>query len=173
MPIVHVEMKQRDDVRKTLLAKRICDAIAEITVNSLDGIHVIFSEVPLDSWSRGGVLLSERQGGARPVDRPGYVTMTRVRYDPAREQDYLDWRRDRLNPILAKQKGFVGWELVRLEDAPGEYFLALRWESEADAKAWRTAEVHQVLRAEAKDLLPEPLESVGSGELVHLYTERD
>lgn len=169
MPIVQVTWKARNETQRLLAGRQIADTIAEIGAISVDGVHVLFNEVPLDHWVKGGVMLSRRPGRSEPLSRTEYATVSFIKYPPDREEEYIDWRREVLDPILVCQPGFISYLLLRLEDREHTYLLILRWRTRADAEAWRESEEHAKLRPQAKSILGEPPEPFTRGETVHLY----
>ena len=61
MPVITIQLLEgRTLEQKRELTKVISEAVARIGKTSLDGVHVIFDEVPRASWGRGGVLFSDR-----------------------------------------------------------------------------------------------------------------
>ncbi len=169
MPIVRVTLYEgRDEETKDRLAREIADAVAENTGNSFEDIHVIFDEIPRASWSRSLSLASRR--GPRPARqrlRADHASISRIKYDPASETDYLRLRREVINPGMATQAGFVSSLLLRPHDKEHEYLLVNKWVSKEDAHAYTSGKVHDALREQALKLLPEPLQTFGA-DVVHL-----
>lgn len=169
MPIVRITMYEgRDEDTKDLMAREIADTIAEHTGNSFDDIHVIFDEIPRASWSRALTLASRR--GPRPprkAMRADYASVSRIKYDPSTESEYLRLRRKIINPGMASQAGFVSSVLLRPHDKDHEYLLVNKWASKEHAEAYTSGSVHDALREQALKLLPERLQTVGA-DVVHL-----
>lgn len=169
MPIVRITMYEgRDENTKDAMAREVADAVAEHTGNSLENIHVIFDEIPRASWSRALTLASRRppQAPRRPM-RADYASVSRIKYDPLREPDYLRLRSEVINPGMATQDGFVSSLMLRPHDRTNEYLLVNKWVSQQHAEAYTSGSVHDALREQALKLLPERLQTVGA-DVVHL-----
>lgn len=169
MPIVSVTMFEgRDEETKARLTRELAAVVAEITVNSIADVHVLIEEKPRDSWGRGLVLASRRNGGApRDCTRAEYAGVSRIKYDPATEDAYLALRRDVINPGMAGEPGFIDSLLLRRHDREHEYTLVNRWLSREDATNYANGPVHDELKRQALEILPEPLQSIGA-DVVHL-----
>lgn len=169
MPIVRVTMYEgRDENTKDRIAREIADAVAEHTGNSFDDIHVIFDEIPRASWSRSLTLGTRRPPRARgQAARADFASLSRIRYDPRTEADYLRLRREVINPGMATQAGFVSSLLLRPHDREHEYLLVNKWVSKRHSEAYTSGPVHDQLREQALKLLPERLQTVGA-DVVHL-----
>lgn len=168
MPIVRVEMFEgRDDETKASMAREIAATVAEHTVNSIDAVHVIFDEHPKDSWSRGLTLASRRSAEPKDVVRADYASVSEIRFDPDTEQEYLELRRDVINPGMATQEGYVSSLLLKPTDSTDRYLLVNRWTSAETAAAYAAGDTHERLRVEAMKVLPEALKTYGA-EVVHL-----
>lgn len=167
MPIVEITLFEgRDEETKGKIARAVADAVAEHTRNHMADVHVIFHDVPRTSWWRGLIRTGARKPTAAPV-RSDYAWISRIQYDPAREAEYLAFRRDTINPTLAAQDGFVSALLLRPQNREHEYVLVLKWLSEQHARAFEKSEAHDRLRERALQLLPRALETTGA-EVVHL-----
>ena len=147
MPFVHIVMEPRDEESKHRIAREVADAMAEGTNNSVDGIQMIFHEVPRPGYARGLSLASRRARRTEGPVRPEHVSVSRIKIRD--EAAYLEFRRDHNNPALARQQGFVSTMLLRLDDASGEYLLLNKWMSKADAEAWVGTAEHKRLAMEA------------------------
>jgi phenylpyruvate tautomerase PptA (4-oxalocrotonate tautomerase family)/heme-degrading monooxygenase HmoA len=148
MPFVHVMMEPRDDETRHRITREVSDAVAEATGNSLDGVNVIFHELPRPSYGRGLTLASRRPRPAGPPVRGEYVTVTRVQITD--QKAYLAFRRDHVNPALARHDGFVSSQILRLHGADPEYWILDKWLSAARAAAWLDSEPAKALEAEAR-----------------------
>lgn len=167
MPIVKIDIFEgRDEETKAIIGREVADVIAEHTINSLDDVHVIFEERARDNWSRGLKLASRRGTKASP-DRVGYASVSRIKCEADREEEYIVLRRDVINPGMATQEGFVSSLFLRLIDSDGEYLLVNKWRSREDAQKYEKSELHEELRQKAMKVLPKPLETMGA-EIVHL-----
>lgn len=168
MPVVTVTLFEgRDDETKARIARQIADVVAENTGNSIESVHVLFDEKERGQWGRGLTLASRRTEGRSEPVRCEYVSLSRIKYDPATEAEYLKLRRDVIDPGMATQEGFISTLLVRPHDRENEYLLAIKWMSEAHATAYRESKVHDDLKRQALAILPKPLETTGA-DLVHL-----
>lgn len=168
MPIVRVEMFEgRDEETKATMAREIAATVAEHTVNSIDSVHVIFTEQPKESWSRGLTLASRRQDGPTEANRADYASISEIEFDPAQETEYLALRRDVINPGMATESGYVSSLLLKPVETSNRYLLVNRWTSAEAAAAYQEGETHERLRVEAMKLLPKALATQGA-EVVHL-----
>jgi|GEM_PF-4736428 len=140
MPFVHIVMEPRDEESKHRIGREVADAMAEGTNNSLDGIQMIFHEVPRPGYARGLTLGSRRPRRTEGPVRADHVSVVRLKIRD--EAAYLAFRRDHSNPALARQPGFVSTMLLRL-DASGEYLLLNKWMTKADAEAWTGSAEHK------------------------------
>jgi heme-degrading monooxygenase HmoA len=52
------------------------------------------------------------------------------------------WKED-CAPLMIKQKGWRSEQLLKCEDAPGEYISYAEWETQADIDALRDSEAHK------------------------------
>ena len=147
MPFVHVMMEPRDDETRHRITREVSDAMAEATGNSLDGMSIIFHELPRASYGRGLALASRRPRPAGTPVRGEHVTVTRLRLTD--EKAYLAFRRDHVNPALARQDGFVSSQMLRLHGADGEYWVLDKWVSATQARAWEESEAARALDREA------------------------
>lgn len=148
MPFVHVIMEPRDDESKHRIGREIADAMAEGTNNPLDGIQIIFHEVPRPGYVRGLSHASRRPrrpNGQVPV-RAEYVSMVRLKLGD--EDAYVKFRGAHMNPALAGQDGFVSTLLLHL-DSSDEYLLLNKWISKAHADAWIASDEHKELERRA------------------------
>ena len=73
MPFVHVMMEPRDDETRHRITREVSDVMAEATGNSLDGMNIIFHELPRASYGRGLALASRRPPDARGQHALGQV----------------------------------------------------------------------------------------------------
>jgi len=145
MPFVHIVMEPRDEETKHRIGREIADAMAEGTNNPLDGIQMIFHEVPRPGYARGLSLASRRQRTKTTPVRAEYVGVTRLKMED--EDAYLAFRRDHNNPALAQQPGFVSTMLLKLD---GEYLLLNKWVSREDAERWAESDEHKELQRRAR-----------------------
>lgn len=61
MPVITIRLLEgRTQDQRRELAKVISEAVSRIANTPLDGVHVIFEDIPRDCWGRGGVLFSDR-----------------------------------------------------------------------------------------------------------------
>lgn len=74
MPVVTVQMWEGRTVdQKRKMATAITNALVEHGNMRPDGLHVIFQEIPVESWARAGVLGCDRTDHPKPGD-PEYTT---------------------------------------------------------------------------------------------------
>jgi heme-degrading monooxygenase HmoA/phenylpyruvate tautomerase PptA (4-oxalocrotonate tautomerase family) len=153
MPFVHIIMEPRDLESKHRISREVSDAVAEGTNNPIDGITVIFHEVPRPGYARGLSYGAKRPRPARGYDgRPEYVTINRMRIED--EAAYVALRTELVNPALANQEGFVSTQLLRLSGTDKEYLLLNKWMSKAHCDAWLASETHQRIEEDAKRSVP-------------------
>jgi heme-degrading monooxygenase HmoA/phenylpyruvate tautomerase PptA (4-oxalocrotonate tautomerase family) len=163
MPFVHIIMEPRDEETKHRIGREIADAMAEGTNNSLDGIQMIFHDVPRPDYVRGLVHAAKRPRSTETPKRAEHVTIARLRMED--EAAYVAFRRDHTNPALARQAGFVSTTLLRL--GGGEYMLLNKWQSENDARAWSDSSEHAEIEKLARQVKGyERVEAKGAA-LVH------
>jgi|SRR5579864_301165 len=146
MPFVHIVMEPRDEETKHRIGREVADAMAEGTNNSLDGIQMIFHEVPRPGYARGLTLGSRRPRRKDAPVRAEYVAVTILKM--ADEDAYLAFRRDHNNLALARQPGFVSTMLLKL-DSGNEYWLLNKWTSREEAEAWAGSSEHKDLQQRA------------------------
>lgn len=61
MPVVTVQMWQGQSVEnKRRMARGITDVLAPFMNHRPESIHIVFQEVPLESWASGGALSADR-----------------------------------------------------------------------------------------------------------------
>jgi len=61
MPVITIRLLEgRTLEQKRELTKVVSEAVSRIANTPLDGVHVIFENVPRVDWGRGGVLFADR-----------------------------------------------------------------------------------------------------------------
>jgi 4-oxalocrotonate tautomerase len=61
MPVITISLLEgRTLEQKRELTKVISEAVSRIAQTPLDGVHVIFENVPRTDWGRGGVLFADQ-----------------------------------------------------------------------------------------------------------------
>ncbi|MBL0387228.1 2-hydroxymuconate tautomerase family protein [Tumebacillus sp. ITR2] len=61
MPFVHIEMVEGRTVeQKRELAKRVTEAVAEITNVPADRVHVFFNDMKKEDYANGGTLVLDK-----------------------------------------------------------------------------------------------------------------
>jgi 4-oxalocrotonate tautomerase len=61
MPVITVQMWQGQSVEnKRRMARGITEVLAPFMNNRPESIHIVFQEVPLESWASGGQLSADR-----------------------------------------------------------------------------------------------------------------
>jgi 4-oxalocrotonate tautomerase len=61
MPVITIRLLEgRTLEQKRELTKVVSEAVSQIAKTPLDGVHVIFEDVPRASWGRGGILFADR-----------------------------------------------------------------------------------------------------------------
>jgi heme-degrading monooxygenase HmoA len=75
------------------------------------------------------------------------ASLSDIKVAPGDVQQYVQMRRQHINPALAEQPGFRGSTLLRAEAQPDPAVVAFAlfnfWEDEAAAKAWAVAPRHE------------------------------
>jgi len=61
------------------------------------------------------------------------------------------WKED-CAPLMIKQKGCRSEQLLKCEDAPGEYISYAEWETQADIDALRDSEAHKQVQNHSRAL---------------------
>jgi phenylpyruvate tautomerase PptA (4-oxalocrotonate tautomerase family)/heme-degrading monooxygenase HmoA len=168
MPFVHIIMEPRDEESKHRISREVSDAVAEGTNNSIDGITVIFHEVPRSGYARGLSYSAKRPRPPRSAatGRPEYVAVNRMWIED--EEAYVALRRDLVNPALANQEGFVSTQLLRLSGTDHEYLMINKWMTRAHHEAWLASQTHISMEDDARRRVPgRKLIERLNGELVH------
>ena len=71
MPVIIVEMWEGRTVdQKRRLVKAFTEAMVEVAGSSPEHLHVIFHDVPRDSWGRDGTLASDLTREREPAAGP-------------------------------------------------------------------------------------------------------
>jgi heme-degrading monooxygenase HmoA len=65
---------------------------------------------------------------------------------PGSEADFERFFAEQYRPPVLAMPGLIECLLFRELDNPQRYQMVFRWESAAEAAAWRTSEVHQALQ---------------------------
>ncbi len=61
MPVITIRLLEgRTLEQKREMTKVISEAVSQIAKTPLDGVHVIFEDVPRTNWGRGGLLFADR-----------------------------------------------------------------------------------------------------------------
>ena len=61
MPVITIRLLEgRTLEQKRELTQVISEAVSRIAKTPLDGVHVIFEDIPRVNWGRGGVLFADR-----------------------------------------------------------------------------------------------------------------
>ena len=61
MPVITIRLLEgRTLEQKRELTKVVSEAVSQIAKTPLDGVHVIFEDVPRACWGRGGILFADR-----------------------------------------------------------------------------------------------------------------
>ena len=97
-----------------------------------------------------------------------HVMLSRAKVQPEKNDEYLSFRRDEILPQMSAWPGFVFSILLRRLGTEREYLLVNAWESQAAVQRWTATDAEAKLRAKAKGILAEPLESLGEYEEGHL-----
>ena len=80
------------------------------------------------------------------------VRLIHVNVDPsqAAEAERI-WKED-CAPLMIQQNGCRSEQLLKCEDAPGEYISYSEWESQADIDAYRESEGHKQIQSHSRQL---------------------
>ena len=80
------------------------------------------------------------------------VRLIHVNVDSSQNDEAeLIWRED-CTPMMIQQKGCLSEQLLKCEDAPGEYISYAEWESQADIDAYRESEAHKQIQSHSRQL---------------------
>lgn len=97
-----------------------------------------------------------------------YVTVSRARVQPGKEQEYLAFRRDEILPQMCAAPGMIYSILLRDNENKDAWLLVNAWQSADDLAKWQATSAEATLRAKAKTILAGTLEPVGKFTEVHL-----
>ena len=61
------------------------------------------------------------------------------------------WKED-CAPLMTRQKGCRSEQLLKCDDAPGEYISYSEWDSQADIDAYRNSEAHKKIQSHSRAL---------------------
>ena len=137
MPIVSVSLTAgRDETVKAFIARGVVDSVAEFAAVSPDGIHVLFADLERQTWAVGPRLLSESQPRPPAARSMPYQHIAHLDVARGRRDDYLDWRRTRLQPQLARTEGFLSTSVVLPEDEDDRLVVLERWRTEQARQAF-------------------------------------
>jgi len=148
MPFVHVIMEPRDEESKHRIGREVADAVAEGTNNSIDGVQVIFHEVPRNGYVRGTSIASHRPRPAAPMQTLARAIIETWRV--ADEARYGSFRTETLNPLLARQEGFISLWVLRAE--PGRLLVISKWINEQAARRWLESDQRRAMESDARTL---------------------
>jgi heme-degrading monooxygenase HmoA len=88
------------------------------------------------------------------MDDPVYVSVSRLRVDPARVDDLITAFRARAGLVEAFP-GFLGLEVWHSERSPDEVLMVSHWRSRAEFTSYMKSDAHRV----SHDRVPDELES--------------
>jgi heme-degrading monooxygenase HmoA len=61
------------------------------------------------------------------------------------------WKED-CAPLMIQQKGCRSEQLLKCDDAPGEYISYAEWETQADIDAYRDSDAHKQIQSHSRAL---------------------
>ncbi len=158
----------RTTVQKEFVARGIADAVEEVTGASREGVHVVFTDVQRQDWAIGPRLAASRGDNPAKVTEPAFVWAGRVRVKQGKREEYLDWRRDAVNPLMASHEGFVSATVLTTED-PDEYVILTKWTSPAAMESYQANPREADLRTEARELLEHLVKEELQGRVVDVF----
>ena len=80
------------------------------------------------------------------------VRLIHVNVDPGQPADVEKiWKND-CAPLMIQQKGCRSEQLLKCDDAPGEYISYSEWESQADIDAYRDSDAHKRIQDHSRNL---------------------
>lgn len=80
------------------------------------------------------------------------VRLIHVNVDPSQAAEVERiWNED-CAPLMLQQTGCLSEQLLKCEDAPGEYISYSEWESQAAIDAYRESEGHQQIQNHSRQL---------------------
>lgn len=145
MPIVRVSMFEgRSLEKKRRLIRGITAVVAEVCEVSEEGIHVLIDEMTRENWGRGGIPNVDRPRVAR--ETAGFFSVSDIVVFPEHADEYLAYRRDRVNPTMAGMPGFFASIIARDLADPYHYLLFNGWGKEADWRAYQGTGAHDALK---------------------------
>jgi len=65
---------------------------------------------------------------------------------PEKAKEFETFFVEEYRPAMAQTPGFIQASLLRAQEQPARYVMALRFDSPESAAAWRASEAHQALR---------------------------
>jgi len=132
-------MEPRDEESKARIAREVAAAVAEGTNNPVDGIVMVFHELPRGSYATG--LSYGPRSKRKPRTDSGLPTFATAHLVTVEDEAALvSLRNEVVNPALARQDGFVSTLLLRLREPNGGYLSINKWMSEKDWVEWGKTE---------------------------------
>ena len=103
MPVVTVQMWEGQSVEnKRRMAAGITDVMAPFMNNKPESIHIVFQEVPLESWASVSCCLARLRSSFSRSKLPGMVRWTVGSTDDAVRNARKRWPKFELKPIFTR-----------------------------------------------------------------------
>jgi heme-degrading monooxygenase HmoA len=80
------------------------------------------------------------------------VRLIHVNVDPSQAAEVERIWNDDCAQLMIQQKGCRSEQLLKCEDAPGEYISYSEWDSQADIDAYRESEAHKQIQSHSRGL---------------------
>ena len=80
------------------------------------------------------------------------VRLIHVNVDPSQAAEVERIWNDDCAQLMIQQKGCRSEQLLKCDDAPGEYISYSEWDSQADIDAYRESEAHKQIQSHSRGL---------------------
>ncbi len=80
------------------------------------------------------------------------VRLIHVNVDPSQAAEVERIWNDDCAQLMIQQKGCRSEQLLKCDDAPGEYISYSEWDSQADIDAYRESEAHKQIQSHSRAL---------------------
>lgn len=162
MPIVRVNMFEgRSLEKKRRMVKEITKIVADVCEVDQAGVHVLIEEMSRDDWGSGGTLHRDRGPKAEQASgfgRLSFRSISWVRTSLPHIDDYLDYRRDHVNPAMATMPGFLGSTILKELSDQQSFLVMNQWEGEAAWRNYEATNAHDELKDKIRGELVEEME---------------
>ncbi len=80
------------------------------------------------------------------------IRLIHVNVDPSQAAEVERIWKDDCALLMIQQKGCLSEQLLKCDDAPGEYISYSEWESQADIDAYRESDAHKRIQDHSRNL---------------------